>query len=512
MKKQDIVASLGLALFFVIYATQVWGGIFPFLPADFQTNSVTLLFYLVQNIAFVAALVASVVGSYYFPTGTKHMLVALAVVLLGTGSVCIIAAMYVPALTMVFVTAGAALLGVGTAAFFMLWQRYFSSIEPAECNQQLMMGGALAAIIYYLLYLVPRALTAFLIPIIILPLGALCLTLSIRSINFDQPMFEDIPHEHPEVYRSLARDIWRSLVGVGALGFAYGLARGIALADESTVGEVVNIASMAGLLAASLLLLGLSKIRSVRFGLVKIFRLLYPVVLTGFLLFPFFGSASLSLFTGITYLAFSAIVLVMMMQAAQISRDRGTNPVFVYGLLATAVFGLQAIGFLLGWFAPVIPGVPADPVMLLCMLAAYVMGIALYFISRPPRAGRVRHESQVELVHAGSRTTLAEADKDGKAAGAKLDLPLGDERQFRDRLSKQCLVAQGTYMLSSREAEVAELIARGRSVAQISEELFISENTVRTHSKHIYTKMDIHSKQELTALLDSMDLSVLPEG
>ena len=39
------------------------------------------------------------------------------------------------------------------------------------------------------------------------------------------------------------------------------------------------------------------------------------------------------------------------------------------------------------------------------------------------------------------------------------------------------------YGLSAREAEVAELIARGNTVAHIAELLFVSENTVRTHSK-----------------------------
>ena len=38
------------------------------------------------------------------------------------------------------------------------------------------------------------------------------------------------------------------------------------------------------------------------------------------------------------------------------------------------------------------------------------------------------------------------------------------------------------YGLSAREAEVAELIARGNTVAHIAELLFVSENTVRTHS------------------------------
>ena len=64
------------------------------------------------------------------------------------------------------------------------------------------------------------------------------------------------------------------------------------------------------------------------------------------------------------------------------------------------------------------------------------------------------------------------------------------------------------YGLSAREAEVAELIARGHTVAHIAEPLFVSENTVRTHSKHIYVKLDIHKRQELIALVESFE----PEG
>ena len=59
------------------------------------------------------------------------------------------------------------------------------------------------------------------------------------------------------------------------------------------------------------------------------------------------------------------------------------------------------------------------------------------------------------------------------------------------------------YGLSAREAEVAELIARGNTVAHIAELLFVSENTVRTHSKRIYVKLDIHKRQELIALVES---------
>ena len=59
------------------------------------------------------------------------------------------------------------------------------------------------------------------------------------------------------------------------------------------------------------------------------------------------------------------------------------------------------------------------------------------------------------------------------------------------------------FGLSTREAEVADLLARGETVARIAEALFVSENTVRTHTKRIYAKLDIHKKQQLRDLVDS---------
>ena len=57
--------------------------------------------------------------------------------------------------------------------------------------------------------------------------------------------------------------------------------------------------------------------------------------------------------------------------------------------------------------------------------------------------------------------------------------------------------------MSARETEVMELLARGNSVARIAEVLVVSENTVRTHSKRIYTKLDIHKRQELVDLIEA---------
>ena len=51
-------------------------------------------------------------------------------------------------------------------------------------------------------------------------------------------------------------------------------------------------------------------------------------------------------------------------------------------------------------------------------------------------------------------------------------------------------------------------MARGRSGAYIAEHLVISQNTVKTHVKHIYAKLDAHSQQDVVDLVFEADTSV----
>lgn len=62
------------------------------------------------------------------------------------------------------------------------------------------------------------------------------------------------------------------------------------------------------------------------------------------------------------------------------------------------------------------------------------------------------------------------------------------------------------HRLTPREQQVCALIARGRSAAVIGEELSCTPATVRTHTKNLYVKLGVHSKQELIDLFESTDI------
>jgi DNA-binding NarL/FixJ family response regulator len=60
--------------------------------------------------------------------------------------------------------------------------------------------------------------------------------------------------------------------------------------------------------------------------------------------------------------------------------------------------------------------------------------------------------------------------------------------------------ASGPELLTTREAEVMELLQAGRSNAEIARELQVSVETVRTHARHVYRKLGVKTRRELRGL------------
>jgi ATP/maltotriose-dependent transcriptional regulator MalT len=48
--------------------------------------------------------------------------------------------------------------------------------------------------------------------------------------------------------------------------------------------------------------------------------------------------------------------------------------------------------------------------------------------------------------------------------------------------------------LSTREIDVLQLVAAGRSNSEVAASLFISETTVKSHLAHIFTKLGVASR------------------
>lgn len=97
------------------------------------------------------------------------------------------------------------------------------------------------------------------------------------------------------------------------------------------------------------------------------------------------------------------------------------------------------------------------------------------------------------LRYASKRDAVGDASAPEEAAAVPLaHLSAGDA----------LVQMKGTYELTNREFEVIEEFAAGRSARAIAERFTLSEHTVKTHLRHAYAKMDVHSRQELLDLIE----------
>ena len=114
------------------------------------------------------------------------------------------------------------------------------------------------------------------------------------------------------------------------------------------------------------------------------------------------------------------------------------------------------------------------------------------------------YEAQPEC----ARLSSAEGARVASGAAGELShegAAVGSVAEPSDPIAAGVARVAARYQLSPREAEVCEYLARGRSQTYIREALFLSKNTVATHVRRIYTKLDVHSKQELIDLVEGQE-------
>jgi DNA-binding NarL/FixJ family response regulator len=134
---------------------------------------------------------------------------------------------------------------------------------------------------------------------------------------------------------------------------------------------------------------------------------------------------------------------------------------------------------------------PADPeaVRLLCVLHPGARVVILSPDGR--RSGELRR-----LLRAGADAVVFDAQADACLALTVRAVHAGQivvPRSLRQHVVRQ--------PLSHREKQILQLVVRGFTNRQIADELYLAESTVKTHLSSAFTKLDSHSRAEVTALI-----------
>ena len=101
----------------------------------------------------------------------------------------------------------------------------------------------------------------------------------------------------------------------------------------------------------------------------------------------------------------------------------------------------------------------------------------------------------------GASASAAAGASAGPAAASSSQNP-----QPVDSIGQRVALLAREHKLTPRETEVFGLLAHGRSIPYVRDALIISRDTAATHAKHIYAKLDVHSRQELIDLVMSDEL------
>lgn len=124
------------------------------------------------------------------------------------------------------------------------------------------------------------------------------------------------------------------------------------------------------------------------------------------------------------------------------------------------------------------------------------------------------HGARGYLLKDGSEQDLARHVQDLHAGGSPMSPMIA--RKLLNRLAPQprasvprrASVSTGTAeALSDRELGILSTLARGYTYAEVAELLSISVETVRTHVKNIYGKLDVHSRSE--AVFEARNLGLI---
>lgn len=196
---------------------------------------------------------------------------------------------------------------------------------------------------------------------------------------------------------------------------------------------------------------------------------------------------------------------VWVLVLAALALGMRTSLYLVCGMPVGVLFAAWCVGQSLALWAALSAGtetiwniaVPA------CLLGVYLAS-TLVLLYRPMGYQVVAEGGAIAVPseETGSEVCLKEGDSAESEAPATAEDSL-EPTNLDEDLGKVYQEMSDEYHLTAREAEVLQLIVEGRSARFIAEELVISYNTARSHTRNVYEKLGIHSKQDLITLVRS---------
>lgn len=349
----------------------------------------------------------------------------------------------------------AAVLGaVGISFILLLWSELFGCLNPFRVALYFSGGIVIGALVLWLFK--GLALPWLWVCTCCVPL------LSLKCLSRAYILLPD--GERPRASRRIGSFPWKPIAVMALYSFAYGLC-------ESVFGGQLGIHSGFGCVAAAVVVYLVTCLRRERSHLTFTYYLACPLLLVSLVplgdLVPF--GDEVAAFCALA--SYTFVLIAIMVVLSNLAYQYGFNAVWLFGIeravrLVAVQGGLAA--------TEVLSGSSFGYTVLCVLVAAAVAAATLFFLS----------EKQLTTPWGTVLKTLA-----------------GQSYDNLSRIGVKCDEVSEQFGLTSREAEILTLLAQGRKQGEIARDLYIAPSTVKTHIKHLYQKLGVHSRRELSDLV-----------
>ncbi|WP_449138302.1 helix-turn-helix transcriptional regulator [Slackia sp.] len=507
-------------------------------PAD-EFAFVSTGFSVGKQISTIAAVVVAATlsvrrGSKAFSPESAYI----AGIALSAGSLLYYLAFFLADFSVASVTIASVLVGASQGAFFVMWQSFYASEGTSRTTVYIPLSALCSVVLCIAIGFLP---TEWLVVcgVIVLPaLGAWTLRKSLAEVA---------PYEAEaltrERRRMLLRDMGRPVFCVCAIGFVWKMIGYVV--PQGNLGSFEGI--MLGMSCATLVVAAIELFTERGFDMLRVYQVLFPLITGVFLLPTFFGIGWLGAVSVFTMFGFEVVNLLLLITCAAYASRKAIDSSLVYALCVAPTLVSLLLGDTVGQVAAAHTVLDFTLVVDVLFVCVYVLTAALFLaslgrnrsdvrrsITAAPQASvgecdfgealaknAARAKSEESLVQDAcaaeeepcvqkalssegeSRDAQWCEEKPSPALHRSNDAdPMAPTGESSDSLEERLSSLNLIDPLSARECEVADLMRHGNTVAAIARRLYISENTVRGHTKSIYRKLGIHSKQELIDLLN----------
>ena len=179
------------------------------------------------------------------------------------------------------------------------------------------------------------------------------------------------------------------------------------------------------------------------------------------------GAGELTFLTATVYLD-----LVLWSLGAYIIKNLGAPAVWIASLPGAALYGGMAVGAAVMLLAPLALGPEAPVVGQLPLLGACFMLLS---------------------------SLMLLSDKNVKSGWGTF--AIGSQEELSTSLGAALACIALEYALTPREADVVTCVAQGMSREAVADALCVGPETVKTHLRSVYRKLDVHTQAELRAFV-----------